>query len=378
LDEFVLAQLVALNGDIMLVRLDPVPPAYDIWENARWFDTLVTPDDFFKNWWSALLVGGPQPADMPGSKADWIAYGRALEEWIAFKGEIDSNTQAARNLCPDFRNWQWSQQIEVTKLSYLTAFDRGSVLRVADYPILKTLELIEYHPLLHMPCCGVGKKQNGDLVPFGAFASLIDAEKDGQWLWDDGSIRKALISPQQKSAPAELVVQPEKLSAPQLVLASVFDALRAPEFLSFPEKGEGAGRLLKPKFPFEMRLLSTILEKRNTSAAAHAAGAVQANAVDGGQAKFGAQWSEGEAHYEMFAEGDAVHISPLNELATNQFPQKTHLRLLWIDKMLVLKHEDSKTAIVVGLDVRKLVDIRKVLEPLTDATAFEKSGLKLC
>jgi hypothetical protein len=121
-----------------------------------------------------------------------MVYGKELKEWITRTAESEQDS-IYRIKCPDFSFWNdIGPDFPDVKLEGSWCWDFNTHCTPEDTPEMKQDGYIAYFPMRQMPCCGIARREDGTLEPFGALPDEKDA--DGNWVWDDGSIRRALTT----------------------------------------------------------------------------------------------------------------------------------------------------------------------------------------
>ena len=107
----------------------------------------------------------------------------------------------------DFSTWRWTQHLDPTLLDLDCWLSRDRPWTKAEIPALERYGYVAFYPMRQMPCCGIAIDTRGSLHTIGSLPT-----EDGQWLWDDGTIRaafEALTLPKPKPLQSRL----EKLLA---------------------------------------------------------------------------------------------------------------------------------------------------------------------
>ena len=129
----------------------------------------------------------------------WSAYGQGISKWI--EDTKQGYTQEVGVAMRDFSKWNpWEHLGGPSRMLDLTEHFDTPTTRTwpwsVDNPITKKdvpnlgSDIEAFWPMRQMPFCGVARTISGVLKAVGALPDTKDA--DGNWLWDDGTIRKAL------------------------------------------------------------------------------------------------------------------------------------------------------------------------------------------
>ena len=178
-------------------------------ENPRLQNELREPDEAIVLLWDNLRLGGGAPIEKMGfaevTVIQWIAYGRSMHDWI--QQNTEGNGASVRTETPDFSKWNpWERFGGASRMLSLSEhFDTlptdhwpwsvENPITKKDVPNLAS-DIEAFWPMRQMPFCGVARTFAGELKAVGALPDAKDI--NGNWLWDDGTIRNAL-SPTKKS-----------------------------------------------------------------------------------------------------------------------------------------------------------------------------------
>jgi len=179
--------LDSLDGDVRAYQIGVVPRAFEVEEHRNLRALLKEPEPFFIKGWSFIRLYGRVDGlhFRKHSASTWLAYAAGLGEWLLNQRATVGTWLT--ELCPDFSSWKSESGCENATLSYKNTFGAGAIHEAnAGSSVMHRLGFVKFHAMRDMPCCGVGVRSNGDLVPMGALTDERDAS--GRWLWDDGSI----------------------------------------------------------------------------------------------------------------------------------------------------------------------------------------------
>ena len=176
----------------------------DTEDNFKLLKQLREPERILVIHYDTLREGGGIYIERLGFEhvtfTQWLSYGREIRDWID-RTAGDKATDL-RIDTPDFIAWNpWAHLGfgENLMLDLSEHFDtprtdtwRWNVvnpLTKKDVPNLGS-DVEAFWPMRQMPFCGVARTISGELKAVGALPDTKD--KNGNWLWDDGTIRKAL------------------------------------------------------------------------------------------------------------------------------------------------------------------------------------------
>lgn len=186
-DKIHISEITGIDEAVEFHRISRQPWIHSPEQHLMLRQLLREPEDFFRVGWSDLRGGGGFSTTEHADPEQWLRYGEGVQAW-ARPTEIGNKLEAS---CPVFTSWRWSNYLDPEKLSFEGCFGESRVWTHAEVPNLKDrFGFVRFHWMRQMPCCGVGVRANGELVPFGALTDEKDAL--GDWIWDDGSIRRNL------------------------------------------------------------------------------------------------------------------------------------------------------------------------------------------
>jgi hypothetical protein len=154
--------------------------------------------------WSDLRRGGGVSIEKLGfdevTFTQWQAYGEAMNLWIEqTKGESALDTRVDT---PDFSKWNpWEGRGGTNRMLSLEKHFNAQLTDAWPWNVENPItakqipnlgsDIEAFWPMRQMPFCGVVRTTKGVLKAVGA---LPDTVVNGNWLWDDGSIRAAFLA----------------------------------------------------------------------------------------------------------------------------------------------------------------------------------------
>lgn len=177
----------------------------DTEHNFKLLKQLREPERILVIHYDTLREGGGVYVERLGFElvtfTQWLSYGTEIRDWID-RTAGDKATDL-RIDTPDFSAWNpWAHLGfgENLMLNLSEHFDTprtdtwrwnvGRPITKEDVPNLDNYGVEAFWPMRQMPFCGVARTFAGELKAVGALPNTKD--KNGNWLWDDGTIRKAL------------------------------------------------------------------------------------------------------------------------------------------------------------------------------------------
>lgn len=193
-----------LRGDVVyqLVTESPVDDNF----NKRLLEQLREPESILSIYWDELRRGGGGNLDEIGFQNvtawQWWLYGKAIQHWIQQTTRGESRTAELRQVTPDFKAWNNWKHLGVPDIKLnlekswnspqerIWPWSLSNPCTVSDIPTLEKDGFAAYYPLRQCPFSGIARRHDGSLETIGALPDENDA--NGNWVWDDGSIRRAL------------------------------------------------------------------------------------------------------------------------------------------------------------------------------------------
>lgn len=194
-----------LDGDVELIPVGVVPNEAKSLGRAALLKRLREPESFFQILWNSTREGGLLCIEDLGMSevpiAHWWAYGNGLRKWIASakpKGAQEELWQRSR----DYSKWNAWKAVGVAdvkldldlcwnaKTEIGWHWNTSTPCTMTDILSLRNDGFSAYYPMRQIPCCGIARRIDGSLETIGALPDEKDA--NGNWVWDDGSIRRAL------------------------------------------------------------------------------------------------------------------------------------------------------------------------------------------
>ena len=197
-----------LDGDVELIPVGVVPNEAESLGRAALLKRLREPESFFQILWNSTREGGLLCIEDLGMSevptSHWWAYGNGLRRWIANAKAGGAQEELWQRSC-DYSKWNAWKAVGVAdvkldldlcwnaKAEIGWHWNTSTPCTVTDIPSLGSDGVIAYYPMRQIPCCGIARRQDGSLETIGALPDEKDA--NGNWVWDNGSIRKAFTNP---------------------------------------------------------------------------------------------------------------------------------------------------------------------------------------
>lgn len=181
------AALHEMNDEVAHYIIAPILSLQDPHEYKNLLEMLREPECELQDDWADLRGGGGSTLEGWEVKpSQWWAYAEALSDWITRTAGNSVAALALRQTGLDFSTWRWTAQLDPTLLDLDCWPNRANPWTKKEIPELERYGYIAFYPLRQMPCSGIATDNQGGLHTIGALST-----ENGQWLWDDGSIRAA-------------------------------------------------------------------------------------------------------------------------------------------------------------------------------------------
>ena len=197
-----------LRGDVVyqLVTESPVDDSF----NKRLLEQLREPESILSIYWDELRRGGGGNLDVIGFQNvtvwQWWLYGKAIQHWIQQTTRGESRAAELRQVTPDFKAWNNWKHLGMPNIKLnlekswnspqerIWPWSLSNPCTVSDIPTLEKDGLAAYYPMRQSPFSGIARRLDGTFTTMGALPD--EKGDDGNWIWDNGSIRGALTTSQ--------------------------------------------------------------------------------------------------------------------------------------------------------------------------------------